>query len=88
MTRVLDECLNNALVHGGATQAVVRITRSPDAWVVEVTDDGRGPAGGAPGLGTALLDDVTGGEWSLIDAAGGGAVVRAVIPQRTRTPAS
>ena len=88
VTRVLDECLNNAVVHGGAALARVHIAASGDGWVVEVADDGSGPAGGAPGLGSAMLDEITRGEWSLAEGAGGGAVVRAIIPDRTRTHAA
>lgn len=87
VARVLDECLNNAVVHGGATAVYVRIVACDGGWAVEATDDGLGPAGGAPGLGSALLDEITAGEWSIAAGGHGGAVVRATIPDRTRTPA-
>ena len=79
VVRVLDECLNNALVHGNATRAHVRVAAVPEGWSVEVDDDGIGPAGGAPGLGASVLDEVTGGAWSIAPGRDGGAAVRAVI---------
>ncbi len=87
LVRVLDECLNNALVHGHATRARVVISATDGAWLVQVADDGIGPAGGAPGLGSALLDDITRGQWSLGEGPDGGALVRAEIPDRAPTPA-
>ncbi len=74
IAKVLDECLNNAVVHGMATRATVRIECGEGGCTVQVADDGSGPAGGEPGLGAALLDRVTGGEWSLEPGADGGAV--------------
>lgn len=87
VARVLDECLNNAVVHGDATTVRVSIAACNGGWAVEVMDDGLGPAGGAPGLGSALLDEITAGDWAIAASADGGAVVRATIPDRTRTPA-
>jgi signal transduction histidine kinase len=46
--RVVQESLTNVVRHAGATSAEVTITRTGDAVVVEVVDDGRGPAGGSP----------------------------------------
>lgn len=57
-----------------ATRASVRIACGEGVCTVQVADDGSGPAGGEPALGAALLDRVTGGEWSLEPGAGGGAV--------------
>ena len=86
VARVIDECLNNAVVHGGATHASVRIAAADGGWALQVVDNGLGPAGGVPGLGSALLDEITLSEWSIAAGPGGGAVVRATIPDRTRTP--
>ena len=74
IAKVLDECLNNAVVHGMATRVTVRVACGDGGCTVQVADDGSGPAGGEPGLGAALLDRVTGGEWSLERGADGGAV--------------
>ena len=78
---VVQESLNNAYVHGGARHAVVDIAPEPDGGaVVVITDDGSGPGGGAPGLGSAILAQATRGHWELTQAETGGAVVRAAIP--------
>lgn len=82
IARALDECLNNALVHGRATRAAVRIAREPGGWRIEVADDGSGPGGGMPGLGSAVLDELTGGTWSIAVGDGGGTVVRAHVSDR------
>ena len=77
---VIQECLNNAYIHGGARHAQVEIATAPDGrTVVVVTDDGSGPGGGAPGLGSAIIAQATGGEWLLAPGDGGGAVVRAEL---------
>ena len=77
---VVKECLNNAYIHGGARHAQVDIAMGHDGdAVVVVTDDGSGPGGGAPGLGSAIMAQVTRGDWTLAPADGGGAVVRAVL---------
>ena len=77
---VIQESLNNAYIHGGARHAQVDIAMAPDGrTVVVVTDDGSGPGGGAPGLGSAIIAQATRGEWMLTRSAGGGAVVRAEL---------
>ena len=57
--RVVEEGLGNAVRHGGATSVAVHVRRSDGEVVIEVEDDGRGPTGGRPGLGSALLDSVS-----------------------------
>ena len=52
---------------------------------IRVVDDGCGPAGGRPGLGSALLDDLCAGRWERSAAPGGGCVLDASIPIRERT---
>jgi signal transduction histidine kinase len=77
---VLQECLANATIHGAATEATVRIVVEDDDVIVEVTDDGTGVGGGKPGLGSAILNEATGGQWSIASVPSGGAQVRAVVP--------
>ena len=77
---VLQECLANATIHGAATEATVRIVVEDDDVIVEVTDDGTGVGGGKPGLGSAVLNEATGGQWSIASVPSGGAQVRAVVP--------
>ena len=77
---VLQECLANAAIHGAATEATVRIVVEDHDVIVEVTDDGTGVGGGKPGLGSAVLNEATGGQWSIASVPTGGAQVRAVVP--------
>ncbi|WP_448322081.1 sensor histidine kinase, partial [Streptomyces sp. CO7] len=44
--RIVQEALTNCVRHSGATEVVVRLTRTPRLLTVEVTDDGHGGAGG------------------------------------------
>lgn len=68
--RVVEEGLSNAIRHGGAGHIDVRVSREGEAICVTVTDNGEGPTGGAPGLGSALLDSVC-ESWSLTASAPG-----------------
>lgn len=64
--RIIEEALTNAVRHGGATSVEIRIEPASERTVrVEVTDDGCGPTGGAPGLGSSFLDDASSGTWHL-----------------------
>ena len=64
--RIVEEGVSNAIRHGDATHIIIRIERTiDDALMIEIEDDGIGPSGGAPGVGSALLDQAAGGEWSL-----------------------
>lgn len=64
--QIVEEALTNAARHGRARSVAISVRREPSGDVlVTVDDDGRGPADGAPALGSALLDRVTGGQWSL-----------------------
>ena len=77
---VVQECLNNAYIHGGARHAVVNVVTETDgSAVVHISDDGSGPGSGPPGLGSAIMTHATHGEWSMCPADGGGSLVRAVI---------
>jgi signal transduction histidine kinase len=80
VTDVVRECLSNAVVHGLAERATVAVTTSPDAVVVRIADDGQGPRGGAAGFGSAVLNEATGGDWSIAPGPTGGAVVTARLP--------
>lgn len=73
--RVVEEGLSNAVRHGHATSIRVRVRVDTEAdargsVVVEVEDDGGGPAGGRPGLGSALLDSMS-DAWELRAVDGG-----------------
>jgi signal transduction histidine kinase len=54
--RVVQESLTNVVRHAGASSAAVTVTRHGGRVVVEVTDDGRGPAGeSAIGSGQGIV---------------------------------
>ena len=64
--RLVEEAVANAIRHGGATWVSVDLRADADSRLrLTVSDNGRGPGGGSPGIGTALLGQATEGEWSL-----------------------
>lgn len=79
LTTVLRESLANAVVHGHATRATIRVRPSGDALEVSIADDGIGPQRGPRGLGSALLDEASAGTWILTPRHGGGADVTALL---------
>lgn len=83
--QVLDHALKNAVVHGGATSADIAVTRDADALCIAVTDDGAGPMGGTPGMGSAYLDEVA-GSWSIEPAGSRGAVLSARLTSAPPPP--
>ncbi|MEV6375546.1 sensor histidine kinase [Micromonospora musae] len=83
--RIVQEALTNALKHAGAATAEVRIGYDGAAVVVEVTDDGRGPGLGSPGVGHGLVGmrervGLYGGVLQAGARTGGGFRVHARIP--------
>lgn len=82
----LREVINNAHRHGHAGVVEVSARSSEDALEIVITDDGYGPTGGGAGLGSALFDLWTQGNWSLGAAADGGGRVTMVINQNRLAP--
>jgi signal transduction histidine kinase len=83
--RIVQEALTNVLRHSGAQTCEVSVRADDEHLVVEVEDDGRGPAG-APGGGVGLETmraraEELGGSFELGSRAGGGTLVRAVLPR-------
>lgn len=68
--RVVEEGLSNAIRHGGASEIHVAVGRSHEHIDVVVLDNGCGPQGGEPGLGSSLLDSVS-DTWTLTSTAVG-----------------
>lgn len=67
--RVVEEGIANAIRHGGATRLEVVVRATPDGAVeVVVDDDGTGLASDAAGIGSAILDAVTGGMWERVSS--------------------
>lgn len=80
VVRIVEEALGNAYRHGDATRVHVAIVASDDGVRITVSDNGRGPAGGTPGLGTDLLARATAGQHRLAADPRGGAVLTALVP--------
>ena len=78
---VVQECLANASIHGAASEATVRIATDVEHVILEVIDNGLGPGDGKPGLGSAVLNEATHGEWTITAVPTGGAHVRAILPR-------
>ena len=86
--RIVQEALTNVLRHARAVTASVRVTYTPTALELQVTDDGR-PVGcdQANGEGHGLIGmrervRMLGGEISCGPAGRGGYVVQAALPLR------
>jgi signal transduction histidine kinase len=80
---VVLEGLTNAVEHGNATRAVVRVRREAGAITVEVEDDGVGGANPALGSGLRELEDRVGandGTLTIDSPPGLGTRIRAWIP--------
>ena len=75
--RFVEEAVNNAVTHGDATEISVDVHRTGNAVHIEVIDNGSGPGGGRPGLGSALFDSLS-THWQLTPVDGGSKVVAAV----------
>jgi len=64
--RVIEEAISNAIRHGRAKSILISLNKSSvDHIDISVVDDGLGPQGGTPSLGSALLDQASGGKWTL-----------------------
>lgn len=71
--RVVEEGLSNAIRHGDAGEIRVAITPADTGVLIVIEDDGTGPTGAAPGLGSTLLDSVS-NDWELSALATGGSL--------------
>jgi signal transduction histidine kinase len=83
--RIVQEALTNIRRHASASRAEVRLVYSPADLRIEVVDDGVGtdgrpPAGGHGLVGMRERASLYGGHVETETAAGGGFVVRAVLP--------
>ncbi len=84
--RIAQEAVNNALKHSGAHQVSIRLTRSKDAVVLDVTDDGRGFEGSSSregGMGLHIMEyraRLIGGALQISNNESGGTVVSCRMP--------
>ena len=80
---MVAESLTNAAKHAGASEALVELSTTTDAVVVEIRDNGSGGADLSDGTGLRGLADrveALGGELRLESDAVGGTVIRAELP--------
>lgn len=80
VVRVVEEALANAYRHGQATRIDISIMREAGDIRVTVRDDGVGPGGGPPGLGSDLLARATRGRYDVRPGVKGGTELTAVLP--------
>lgn len=83
--RIVQECLTNALKHGGASAVDVRIARTSAGLDLAVDDDGTAAGAPLPGSGSGLIGmaervAVFGGTFSCGPTPRGGWSVRASLP--------
>ncbi|MGI9187169.1 MAG: sensor histidine kinase [Gaiellales bacterium] len=79
ITDTIRECLSNAVVHGHARAATIRLTRTGADIAIEIQDDGIGPQRGTPGMGSAVLHESTDGRWRIDHGSPSGTIVRARV---------
>ncbi|MEU8120899.1 sensor histidine kinase [Spirillospora sp. NPDC049024] len=89
--RIVQESLTNVVRHAAAREVTVSVEPGRRELLVEVADDGRGPAaaGGAPGSGVGGMRErarALGGELTAGGRPGGGYLVRARLPYRNEAP--
>ena len=79
--RIVEEAVANACRHGLAESIAIRVTRvDGPALRFEVDDDGSGPGGGTPGLGTTMLAGLSRGQVALASSPAGGARLTVLLP--------
>ncbi len=62
---VFEEAISNAVRHGKALNTWIQVCRDGNEIIVEVLDDGLGPAGGRANAGFGIYSSLTGGNFSL-----------------------
>lgn len=78
--RIIEEAISNAIRHGRAKSILISLTKSIGEEIdIAVIDNGSGPQGGKPSLGSALLDQASGGRWSLSKTSDG-SILKISIP--------
>ena len=86
--RIVEEAVGNACRHGLADTVTVTVEQQAGpALSFTVDDDGSGPGGGSPGLGTAMLAGISRGQVALTARPGGGARLVVLLPIDQAEPA-
>lgn len=79
--RIVEEAVANACRHGLAESIWIQARRvEGPAIAFQIDDDGAGPTGGQPGLGTAMLAGISRGQVELSARASGGSRLRVILP--------
>lgn len=82
---ILEEAVTNAVKHGLATNIQIIISVEQQSVLVIVEDDGLGPRGGNPGLGSYMFTTACAMAWSLDKSDSMlGAKLNLIIPARAR----
>lgn len=82
---VAEEGITNAVRHGLASSVTISVGKEKDHWRLSVSDDGVGPRGGLPGIGTLTLNKVAGNSWALsANPHGAGSILTADVPSREK----
>ena len=76
MLEVVREAITNAHRHGAASAISIELENAPEGVELIISDNGYGPRGGEPGLGSALLDGLAGASWRLETGVPTGATLR------------
>ena len=70
--RIVEEGISNAIRHGKATSINITVTRLNESTVrVVILDNGHGPQGGKPSVGSAFVQQASAGRWSLTSRSSG-----------------
>lgn len=85
ITRIAEEAVGNAHKHGNASRVQIDVSAVDQGIAVRVSDDGSGPVPGVPGMGSAWLDFVAPGAWSLGPGVDGrGSVLQVLLSTAAR----
>jgi len=79
--RIVEEAVANACRHGLAESVRIQVRRiDGPAISFRIDDDGAGPSGGQPGLGTAMLAGISRGQVELSARPEGGSRLCVILP--------
>lgn len=71
---LVEEAASNAYRHGLAKHISIQFSSEQENLVLRVSDDGTGPRGGRPGVGSKLFDELS-QDWSITPGDSGGSVL-------------
>lgn len=82
--RIIEQALLNAMIHGKATNAFIRITHSNSNFLIDITNDGLPLSENMkPGLGTAIINAWVRslkGEWTISNSKDSHVTVSVILP--------